>query len=358
MDEKVEKFYKHILVDLTVDQEEAQELTDYFDSLNPPPDKLVWLRTTAFRLGCDFLSDDQDNNVALLRTINAIVHSLEKTCMVPKDANGNTEYDSEKVDEFYKNIFSDLSVDRDENEDLFTFFQRNIPPADNLVALRAAAFKAATDFLTDDKENNTALLRCVNIVVNAFERTCLVPKEYNLRLAPEFDLDVSLSDAIQQMWNLDLNRLRPNVDYKLNVQEGKKPSLKEDMADDPLFTYVDLNALKRPTYALFIALLDNYKAATGHSEDVCDNEHKEMWNFLKAIMQSAPMQFCHKYLLAKGAEDVPEDPSDFMKLMYKIWFELYNRERGGGKDSSGFEHVFVGEVKNDSVSGFHNWVQF
>ncbi len=82
MDEKVEEFYKNILSDLTIDQEESEELVAYFDSLNPPPDKLVWLRSTAFRLGCEYLSDDTDNNVALLRTINAIVHSLEKTCMM------------------------------------------------------------------------------------------------------------------------------------------------------------------------------------------------------------------------------------------------------------------------------------
>jgi poly(U)-specific endoribonuclease len=82
MDEKVETFYNGILRDLKVDQDEAQELVEYFDSLNPPPDKLVWLRSTAFRLGCGFLSDDSDQNVALLRTINAIVHSLETTCML------------------------------------------------------------------------------------------------------------------------------------------------------------------------------------------------------------------------------------------------------------------------------------
>lgn len=82
MDDQVEDFYKEILTDLKVDPEEAEELVEYFQSLNPPPDKLVWLRATAFRLGCDFLSDDQERNVALLRTINAIVHSLEKTCML------------------------------------------------------------------------------------------------------------------------------------------------------------------------------------------------------------------------------------------------------------------------------------
>ena len=82
MDAQVESFYNNIFTDLKVDQEEAQELVDYFDGLNPPPDKLVWLRATAFRLGCGFLSEDRDKNVALLRAINAIVHSLEKTCML------------------------------------------------------------------------------------------------------------------------------------------------------------------------------------------------------------------------------------------------------------------------------------
>ena len=79
---KSKSLYRSVFTDLAVDQEEAQELVDFFSKLNPPPDKLVWLRASAFRLGCGFLSDDKDKNVALLRTINAIVHSLEKTCML------------------------------------------------------------------------------------------------------------------------------------------------------------------------------------------------------------------------------------------------------------------------------------
>ena len=48
----------------------------------------------------------------------------------------------------------------------------------------------------------------------------------------------------------------------------------------------------------------------------------------------------------------------FFANFAQIWFELYGRSRGGRKDSSGFEHVFVGEIKDDQVSGFHNWIQF
>ena len=82
MDAKVEEFYSSIFADLSVDREESQELVEYFDSLNPPPDKLVWLRASAFRIGSQFLSDDQGQNEALLKCINVIVHFLEKTCMV------------------------------------------------------------------------------------------------------------------------------------------------------------------------------------------------------------------------------------------------------------------------------------
>jgi len=82
MDDQVEDFFNGILRDLSVDYSETEELEEYFTSLNPPPDKLVELRATAFRLGCDYLSDDKDQNEALLKTINAIVHSLETSCMV------------------------------------------------------------------------------------------------------------------------------------------------------------------------------------------------------------------------------------------------------------------------------------
>lgn len=81
MHQKTEAFYRSIFSDLTLDREESAELVEFYEASNPPPDVLVWLRSTAFRLACESLSDDNDANVALLRCINAIVHALEQTCM-------------------------------------------------------------------------------------------------------------------------------------------------------------------------------------------------------------------------------------------------------------------------------------
>lgn len=171
--------------------------------------------------------------------------------------------------------------------------------------------------------------------------------------------EMSLSQAAQQLWKLDKNRLVPDKDYVLNVQKGKKPYWKEDSAPEPLFTSVDQKAfLGRPTFKYFIALLDNYEAECGKEETFTNAEREETMKFLDAIMETAPMQFCHKYCHAKKPSEVPESLSGFRDLLFKIWFELYSRTRGGRKDSSGFEHVFVGEIKDNDVSGFHNWIQF
>jgi len=48
--------------------------------------------------------------------------------------------------------------------------------------------------------------------------------------------------------------------------------------------------------------------------------------------------------------------TDFRKAMQDLWFSEYSRANGV-KGSSAFEHVFVGEIKNDEVSGLHNWIR-
>lgn len=49
----------------------------------------------------------------------------------------------------------------------------------------------------------------------------------------------------------------------------------------------------------------------------------------------------------------------FKAELARYWFTVYRRK--GAPDTSGFEHVFVGEVRGnaptDNTDGFHNWIQ-
>lgn len=70
------------------------------------------------------------------------------------------------------------------------------------------------------------------------------------------------------------------------------------------------------------------------------------------------MKTAHKYLVSKGKS--PGDLGAFKRQLYDLWFKLYRRSRESRVlDSSGFEHVFVGETRGKKeVIGFHNWIQF
>eukprot|EP00594_Rhizosolenia_setigera_P001192 CAMPEP_0178947622 /NCGR_PEP_ID=MMETSP0789-20121207/4967_1 /TAXON_ID=3005 /ORGANISM="Rhizosolenia setigera, Strain CCMP 1694" /LENGTH=482 /DNA_ID=CAMNT_0020627793 /DNA_START=18 /DNA_END=1467 /DNA_ORIENTATION=+ len=372
MDAKVESLYREIYSDLSVDATENQKVIGFFNSINPPPDKIVWLRATAFRIGCEFLSEEnKDANVALLRCINVIVHNIENTLLTPRDVGVDKdafdEDSAKQLEEKDTEILTDGKVDQEESIELINFFKQVKIPSEKLTWARATAFKQAVDFLSSDedsKASNISLLRGVNVIIHFLEQTCYLPKPYVLQAEPEPSISVksiglnsSIEKAIQHLWDLDMNRANPGQDYVINVQQGKKPYHRGDSASAPLFTSVKREILRRKTYSTFIALLDNYEAKTGVSERISNTERREVSQFLDAIMETAPMQFCHKYLHA-NAKDIPQSKSEFKKLLHSIWFSMYHRSRCNRADSSGFEHVFVGEIKNGEISGFHNWIQF
>uniref|UniRef100_A0A3B5MR96 Uridylate-specific endoribonuclease n=1 Tax=Xiphophorus couchianus TaxID=32473 RepID=A0A3B5MR96_9TELE len=56
-------------------------------------------------------------------------------------------------------------------------------------------------------------------------------------------------------------------------------------------------------------------------------------------------------------EGVYKSEAEFIEDLKNMWFGLYSR-LNGAMDSSGFEHIFAGEIKGGKVSGFHNWIQF
>jgi len=87
----------------------------------------------------------------------------------------------------------------------------------------------------------------------------------------------------------------------------------------------------------------------GVPEVVTPEEKAEEQAFIDAVFETPVMKAAQEFLVAKG---LPNGKANFEE----IWFGLYSRS-GSTLGSSGFEHIFLGEIKS-GVSGFHNWVFF
>jgi poly(U)-specific endoribonuclease len=164
----------------------------------------------------------------------------------------------------------------------------------------------------------------------------------------------SLDEACSRLWLFDeKNRLNPGQDYAINLQQGKKPYQPGDRAPDNLFTYVQENVLKRKTFKLFIALLDNYSNQTGVAERVTSEEVSEEKMFMDACFETPIFQYVYRYIIKR--KKYTGSIIKFQQYVHDLWFGLYKREARG--DSSAFEHVFVGEIRDGSAIGMHNWIQ-
>lgn len=129
------------------------------------------------------------------------------------------------------------------------------------------------------------------------------------------------------------------------------------MAEGLLFSWVSDEVFRKPTYARFCSLLDNYNPNEGYKEVVTEEERQEQAAFIEEISRTAVIKYLHKYLVFKDV--APGSYQEFKRMLTSLWFDLYGRGGTSGS-SSAFEHVFVGEIKQsggEQVSGFHNWLQ-
>jgi len=146
----------------------------------------------------------------------------------------------------------------------------------------------------------------------------------------------------EQIWRADSNRIN-GICVRYNVSGPR------------LFTYVNEGRFSRgTTYSRFIALFNNYNPMTGIAE-VCDVTcQREKDDFLTAIMSTQPIRLLHGWLSRRGLAS--QTVNGFKEELRQYFFLDYSRSRGP-LDSSGFEHVFLGEIQNGVVSGLHNWVK-
>ncbi|XP_054641886.1 uridylate-specific endoribonuclease A isoform X2 [Dunckerocampus dactyliophorus] len=170
--------------------------------------------------------------------------------------------------------------------------------------------------------------------------------------------DAEIKSVSEALYALDSNRASASellIDPQVLIS-GSQSGSQSDLSPRPFFRYVDEGALfSRPTYAALLALLDNYNRMTGQTENISPQEMAEQDGFLRETMSNTELgRELFGFFYTKGIYPTQED---FLYDLKMMWFGLYSRSNNK-MDSSGFEHIFAGEIKAGKVSGFHNWIQF
>nr|pir probable serine proteinase - Arabidopsis thaliana [Arabidopsis thaliana] len=145
-------------------------------------------------------------------------------------------------------------------------------------------------------------------------------------------------------------------DYQIDCGDGKRVHERADMAEGLLFSWVSEEVSRKPTFARFCSLLDNYNPNEGYKEVVTEEERQEQAAFIEEISRTSVIKYLHRYLVLKDV--APGSYLEFKRMLTSLWFDLYGRGGTSGS-SSAFEHVFVGEIKQsggnkslDSITGF------
>jgi poly(U)-specific endoribonuclease len=115
-------------------------------------------------------------------------------------------------------------------------------------------------------------------------------------------------------------------------------------------------ALQLPTIRKVLTIYDNYKLDTRESEYISPAQRQEESLLVDTFLSTNLMSAAMRFLADKGF--VKKDYYEYKDALRTLWFNLYSR--GEGKiGSSGFEHVFLTELKlGTELSGLHNWIYF
>ncbi|XP_062853094.1 uridylate-specific endoribonuclease A [Trichomycterus rosablanca] len=186
-----------------------------------------------------------------------------------------------------------------------------------------------------------------------YSQQCTVMANSSIRAS-----DSEIEALSEDLYVLDVNKATDAelvIDLQVQIPHSET-SAKNDLSPLPLFKYVkEASLFSKPTFAAFIALLDNYQSKTGVSEHFSSEEVMEQENFIKECMKNTELgRKLYEFFHTKGFYSSWEE---FLYDLKMMWFGLYSRSNGT-MDSSGFEHIFAGEIKSGKVSGFHNWVRF
>ncbi|CDW56810.1 placental protein 11 [Trichuris trichiura] len=165
-----------------------------------------------------------------------------------------------------------------------------------------------------------------------------------------------INDWVEIMERLDNYKINKNM-YNVTFHKSSAKNHKKEPLGK-LFTYIHPEVFKRRTIVAFIDLMSEYDPVLGHEEKNDEQKRKKIDAFVHAVMESSVMKLMLQLLKIRKIE-ITQDLAKFREWFKELWFTEYPRKDPNGvKDSSAFEHVFLGEFLDDKVLGMHNWIRF
>ncbi|VDN00070.1 unnamed protein product [Thelazia callipaeda] len=165
---------------------------------------------------------------------------------------------------------------------------------------------------------------------------------------PDFSVsDQEIVDLVDKLRQEDASRAVEGQ-IILDYQGHTTTHNADDHAKNRLFKWVDPNLLKKNTYQKLVALYDEYQPRAGIREENSIKKTRIIREYLDAILDTQIWKSLYEFLHQKE-HLFATTPNEFRSWINQLWFVEYSRHRGL-IDSSGFEHVFMGEVFSTNFS--------
>ncbi|MCP9257012.1 Poly(U)-specific endoribonuclease [Dirofilaria immitis] len=196
----------------------------------------------------------------------------------------------------------------------------------------------------------------VRYVLFAYFITMLFDIVNGMEKMPEFlVLDDEIVSLVNELRQHDVNKLG-NGQIILDYQGHTTTHDSTDNARRRLFKWVDPISLEKDTYKKWIALNNEYEPQVGVPESNNSKKRKAIDDYLDAVLNTTVWKILYQFLLEKD-HLYSRSFNNFRAWIKQLWFVEYSRKQGL-IDSSGFEHVFMGEHNDGEVSGMHSWLRF
>ncbi|PHE53614.1 hypothetical protein [Bacillus pseudomycoides] len=174
-----------------------------------------------------------------------------------------------------------------------------------------------------------------------------------------------MSNIYQEIWDADMrgNGIKATFNKEdVDTQKGyvlvepTKVRDKEEKQNHMLLKEVYIPDNKKTSYTLVEKLFNNFYLDPHLREDNTVEEQEEVDALLKHAIQSEPMKICRTFVESRKGTNLSNE--QWYTYLHNIWFLQF--DSGSGISLSGFEHVFIGEKKNEgsSLNGYHFWYKY